>query len=537
MTFSLSPAVTVSEVDLTTSIPSVASSIGGVVGNFQWGAVNERKLITSIDNLREVYGEPTNTNFNDWYASANFLSYASNLYAVRVVANDAYNASNVSSDTIQIDNLQDFENNQVTLDGLNDQFVARYKGEYGNKISVSWAGTTDFSSWAYNNFFEFSPLSENGVLKEICLVVLLDGVVVESFTLATEPDAKDFNNTNYYIKTLINRTSNYIYVLENFITSNTTGSSPSYTTGIISLSNGKDGDISSGNEAIYKNAIDLFADSQQFDLNFCIQTGTKVLGKYWIDNVCEIRKDCIAIVSPEYTDVVSSTNKTTDIVSARAVFGSSSYAVMTDNYKYQYDRYNDVYRWVSFSGDVAGLMARATESGEAWTSFAGYTNGRIKGVERLAYNPNKAERDLLYKNQVNPIITEGNDGVLILGDKTLLNRPSAFGYYNVRRLFIVIEKAIATASKYNLFDFNDNFTRTNFRNMVNPYLRTVQSRRGIIDFRLVCDTTNNTPYIIDAGQFVADIYVKPNRTIQGINLNFIATKTGVSFEEVITDNA
>ncbi|MCP4124975.1 MAG: hypothetical protein GY751_24805, partial [Bacteroidetes bacterium] len=197
------------------------------------------------------------------------------------------------------------------------------------------------------------------------------------------------------------------------------------------------------------------------------------------------------------------------------------------------DKYNDKYRWVPLNGDIAGLCARTDNNRDAWWSPAGYNRGQVKSVVKLAYNPQKAHRDALYQKQINPVVTFPGQGTILFGDKTQQTRPSAFDRLNVRRLFIVLEKAIATAAKFSLFEFNDEFTRAQFRNMVEPFLRDVQGRRGITDFKVVCDDTNNTGSVIDRNEFVGDIYIKPSRSINFIQLNFIAVSTGVDFSEVV----
>jgi len=221
------------------------------------------------------------------------------------------------------------------------------------------------------------------------------------------------------------------------------------------------------------------------------------------------------------------------LVAWRDAISDSSYAVMDSGYKYQYDRYNDIYRWIPLNGDIAGLCARTDQTNDAWWSPAGFNRGQIKNVIKLAYNPRKAERDILYPNGINPVVAFPGQGTILYGDKTLQAKPSAFDRINVRRLFIVLEKAISRAAKYSLFEFNDSFTRAQFKNLVVPYLRSVQGRRGITDFLVVCDDTNNTPQIIDSNQFVGDIYIKPARSINFIQLNFIAVGTGVQFSEVV----
>jgi phage tail sheath protein FI len=258
------------------------------------------------------------------------------------------------------------------------------------------------------------------------------------------------------------------------------------------------------------------------------------LGNYIIDNICEHRKDCVAFLSPNFDSVINNLyQEVDDVIAFRNAITSTSYAVIDSGYKYMYDRYNDVYRWVPLNGDIAGLCARTDDTNDPWWSPAGYNRGIIKNVVKLAYNPSEAERDSLYKSDVNPVINVVGAGTLLFGDKTALGKPSAFDRINVRRLFIVLEKAISLAAKYTLFEFNDEFTRTQFRNLIEPYLRDVQGRRGIYDFRVVCDETNNTPEVIDSNRFIGDIYIKPARSINFIQLNFIAVRTGVAFNEII----
>ncbi len=239
-------------------------------------------------------------------------------------------------------------------------------------------------------------------------------------------------------------------------------------------------------------------------------------------------------VSPEFSDVVdNSGSEDTDVASTAGTYTKSSYAVMDSGWKYQYDKYNDVYRWIPLNGDIAGLCARTDSERDPWFSPAGVNRGIIKNVVKLAWNPTKANRDALYKVGVNPVVTFPGEGTILYGDKTLLSRPSAFDRINVRRLFIVLEKSIARAARSSLFEFNDEFTRAAFVNLVEPYLREVQGRRGIYDFRVVCDITNNTPEVIDRNEFIGDIYIKPARSINFIQLNFVAVRTGVAFEEVV----
>ena len=275
------------------------------------------------------------------------------------------------------------------------------------------------------------------------------------------------------------------------------------------------------------------ANAELFDVSLIPVVGVaadNATARYVLDNVAESRRDCVVFVSPTSQNIVDATAMVND---KNAFFNKdSTYAVVDSGWKYQYDRYNDVYRWLPLAGDIAGLCARTDQIAEAWFSPGGYTRGQIKNVVKLNWTPGKAARDLLYRNQINPVVTQPGLGTLLFGDKTCTQKPSAFDRINVRRLFIVLEKTIATAAKFQLFEFNDDFTRSQFRALVEPFLRDVQGRRGIIDFRVVCDDTNNTAEVIDRNDFVADIYIKPARSINFITLNFVATRSGISFEEI-----
>ena len=261
--------------------------------------------------------------------------------------------------------------------------------------------------------------------------------------------------------------------------------------------------------------------------------------------VAESRKDAIAFISPyrgaAITDTSSQTAETIrdidtiteNVVSFYAPITSSTYAIFDSGYNYMYDRFNNTFRYVPLNGDIAGCCARNDINNFPWYSPAGTTRGAILNAVKLAYNPGKIQRDRLYTNRINPVILSPGDGIILFGDKTGYGKASAFDRINVRRLFVYLENAISAAAKDQLFEFNDELTRTNFVNVIEPFLRDVQSKRGIFDYVVVCDETNNTPAIIDANEFVADIYIKPAKSINFIGLTFIATRTGVAFEEVI----
>jgi hypothetical protein len=374
--------------------------------------------------------------------------------------------------------------------------------------------------------------------------------------LSRATDAKNDDGAANYYKEVINQGSRWIWFANDRANavSNTAENLASSTNDapyVQSFVGGTDSVAESSGDALAPviRAFDLFKSAEDVDISL-ILTGKSIGGSttfqgrtvigtqlpnYLIDNIAETRKDCVVYLSPERGDVVNNAagDIERDVTDFRNVCRSTSYAVMDSGYKYQYDKYNDVYRYVPLNGDTAGLTAYTADIRDAWWSPAGFNRGNIKNLVRLAWNPKKAERDVLYKNGVNPVVSFPGQGTVLFGDKTLLAKPSAFDRINVRRLFIVLEKAIATSAKFTLFEFNDAFTRASFVNLVTPFLRDVQGRRGITDFVVVCDETNNTGEVIDRNEFIGDIYIKPARSINFIQLNFVAVRTGVEFSEVI----
>ena len=427
------------------------------------------------------------------------------------------------------------------------------------------AGDTIERYWGYWGQVEAAPGQSNymkdqgnTVAQDEIHVIVIDedgdvsgvpGTILEVWQrLSRATDARGEDGADIYYKNVINQSSNWIWwsntidgVAERsalLTASSASGSTP------VTMSFGFGRDIaaegSSSIQGDVMRAYDKFKSAEDYDISLVLAGKSsggvhgEQLANYIIDNICERRKDCVAFISPEKNDVVANaTDITEDVVQFRNVLRSTSYAVLDSGYKYMYDKYNDIYRWIPINGDIAGLCANTDDTRDPWYSPAGFNRGNIKNVVKLAWNPKKAERDVLYKNGVNPIVNFPGQGIVMFGDKTLLAKPSAFDRINVRRLFIVLEKAIATAAKFTLFEFNDEFTRASFVNLVTPFLRDVQGRRGVTDFAVICDETNNTGEIIDRNEFVGDIYIKPARSINFIQLNFVAVRTGVEFSEVI----
>jgi len=386
------------------------------------------------------------------------------------------------------------------------------------------------------------------------------GSVLEIFSFVSQAsDARTAQGgTNYYVN-VVNNGSQYVRWTDHdasltdageSTTAAIAGSSATYAStagkaGIITstLSGGVQTTNSPAKPSVGEldTAYQFFADSATVDINLVMAGECPTGGSNGtahatnIIDLCEARKDCVAFISPRREDVVSVTSAITQTSNVKAFFdglSSSSYAVFDSGYKYIYDRYNDVFRYVPLNGDIAGVCANTDQVADAWFSPAGLNRGQIRGAVKLAFNPNKAQRDILYPARINPVISEAGQGTFLFGDKTALARPSAFDRINVRRLFLVLEKAIANAAKFQLFEFNDDFTRAQFKNLIEPFLRDVQGRRGITDFKVICDETNNTGEVIDRNEFIGDIYIKPARSINFITLNFIAVRTGVEFSEI-----
>ena len=634
MAFQLSAGVNVSEIDLSTVVPSIASSIGAFAGKFAWGPANEVVTISDEIRLVERFGKPTNDNYEYWFSAANFLAYSNNLKVVRSVASDSYNSvsrkplgtvtivnggegysngtivlvpiannghqaeveftvdangtiinaeiidpgsfsGNLPAITVGalgganaiisgafanpplIENEIDYQLNHSSGDDAYGEFAAKYPGELGNTIRVEMCDSAngDYSDWSYANLFTDEPATSdyvaglNGQNDELHIVVIDEdgkftgsaGAVLERFAFVSKAsDAKNPDGTSNYYKDVINTRSRYIWWLSHPLSVTNWGDTAASTeydsleeAKTESLRGGANGTVTDNYIA---NSYSQVSNPDSVDISLIIAGPAGNTVATAIIDIAESRKDCVAFISPLKADVVDNygTEASSVLLYRNTTLNkSSSFAVMDSGWKYQYDKYNDTYRWVPLNADIAGLCARTDLERDPWYSPAGSNRGIIKNIIKLSWNPTKAERDDLYVKGINPVVSFPGEGTMLFGDKTLLARPSAFDRINVRRLFIVLEKAIARAARSSLFEFNDQFTRAQFVNLVEPYLRDVQGRRGISDFRVVCDETNNTAEVIDRNEFIGDIYIKPARSINFIQLNFIAVRTGVRFEEIV----
>ena len=674
MGFQVSPGVNVSEIDLTTIVPAVATTSAGFAGCFRWGPVGERVLVDSPNRLREIFGPPDDNTSNFFFTAYNFLGYGNNLSIVRAFGNSAGNANSLNTQGVLIKNRSHFDGG-ASASLSTAEFIAKYPGGLGNSIAVvvfddngrtggaslgltgalpigqtsitggfsgggnvgrtllegdriifangdvhtiteTVSGVSMSGDLAGNNttinftpalreakaagstleiesrFAQFFPAAPSttdsvaaagGTNDELNIAVIdHDGKwtgnkleVLELYPgVSKATDAVDFQGNKLFYKEQINDRSNYIWARANLaginsgdndktttfnsITSSyintgvggftgvSANASPAHSGRILALSGSQDDNLTTygatvGNGDLVT-AYKEFEDPESVDCSLLLGGPADATVQSILVDICDARKDCIAFLSPVQSaaDPAGLVQDKTTEDAAKAVVNfrdntlnkSSSFAVLDSGFKVMLDPYNDVLRHVPLNGDIAGLCARTEQEQEAWFSPAGFNRGQIRGVVKLDFNPRQTQRDELYKSGINPVVSFPGEGTVLFGDKTLQSKPSAFDRINVRRLFIVLEKAIATAAKFLLFEFNDEFTRAQFRNLVVPFLRTVQSRRGLTDFKVVCDETNNPGDVVDRNEFVGDIFIKPNRSINFIQLNFIATPTGVDFTEV-----
>lgn len=467
-------------------------------------------------------------------------------------------AVDTSAETITIRQLDDPAGSGLIADLADDSYVKRY--------------------WRFSDLFDTAPgtsefATARGVLDDEIHIVVYDSSgrqtgfdndvagerlnsVLETFAFVSKhPEATTPQGNSNYYPDVIYRDSKFIYwgdhptaaidasgdwgqPLSSDLSVQGSSAFNKLSTGVenvdrSTLANGTDDYAVTDGEQLTSYA--RFDDGEAVDVNLIMAAkATSTLATNLI-TIVEKRKDALVFISPERSDVVGvadSNTQTTNVKNFFDLLPSTSFAVFDSGYKYQYDRFNDVYRYVPLNGDIAGVTAFTESVADAFFSPAGFTRGQIRGAVKLAYEPNKDQRDTLYKARINPVNSFPGQGTVLFGDKTALAKPSAFDRINVRRLFIILEKAIATAAKFQLFEFNDEFTRAQFKNLVEPFLREIQGRRGITDFKVVADESNNTGEVIDRNEFVADIFVKPTRSINFITLNFVAVRTGVAFTEI-----
>ena len=537
----VSPGIVLRERDLTNAVavPSQANT-AAFVGSFEKGPVGVITTISSESELISTFGKPNDSNYEDWYVASTFLSYGGTLQVVRVESANLANADDAGAGIL----LRSDDDQAAQAGTTTYHFAARTAGTLGNSLKVSTidGSTTTYATDTYHGTALWSSLAPAPASADITHVAVIDedgaisgvaGTLLETFLYVSRDTAAiDGEGASAYLPTVINRKSRYVYADD----------LPAAGGEALSLSGGVD-DYAVGISGV-QTALNLFLDVENITIDFVLaggsitggaqpgaDTATKQLAAIAI---ADGRKDCIAFCSP-YRDFVALSDPTAQkdaILTHFSSFPSSSYAVLDSGYKYIYDRFNDKYRYIPCNGDIAGLCVQTSLTAEDWYSPAGLQRGNLRNAIKLAYTPTKAHRDELYLQRINPITSFPGQGIVLFGDKTAQSTPSSFDRINVRRLFLNIERRVQAAARGVLFELNDTTTRGSFFSTVNAYMEEVRAKRGVTDFLVVCDETNNTADVIDRNEFVADIYLKPARSINYITLTFIATKTGVSFQEV-----
>lgn len=569
MVFPTSPGVYSQEVDLTTGVPAVSVSTGAIVGAFNWGPVLEITEVTSGVQLATKFGQPDSNTANSFFTAWNFLQYSTDLKTVRSLGAGSKNATANGAGAL-IMNSTDYFNNVYSTTQTNS-FTARYAGALGNSLEVvvfantiTWsanAANTADPNYTFANQFNFAPntspyvstVTNGAVTGDELHIVVIDrlgritgqaNTILEVFPSCSRLiDSQSPTGVSNYYKSVLWQNSKYVYntgipaanvVLWNMSVAAANGLNLQANTdaspNLALLTGGLDGTVSAANTVT---AQALFADPVQADISlFMLADGGQTEAQNMIA-IANQRKDFVVFASPPLANTLNPAGPVAPINNYYNGLTRSSYVVADTGWKYQYDQFNNVYRWVPLNGDIAGLCAQTDNTNDPWWSPAGLRRGQIQNSIKLAYNPSLADRNSLYQNAINPVVTFPGEGTMLFGDKTFLNYASAFDHINVRRLFIVLEKTITKASRAQLFEFNDSFTQAQFVNLVTPFLRSVQGRRGITNFKVVCDDTNNTPSVVNGNQFVGDIYIVPNKSINYILLHFVAVDSGVSFSSIV----
>ena len=601
MTMYLSPLVDVNELDLTTTIPAVATSIGVTVLRDTWkGPELKTQLINDIDELTEKFGVPEEAvgtgsfqhgqSYEDIMSAAGFLQYGSNLYCTRVLAPNAtfsgahgtvtsggtftqYTSGAVGA--YQLSDLEsldpdEYADEDLVFDvgrednGAEMSFIAQSRGDWGNYVQIAIVGrdtydgvtagtpaaTLGISATLYDDIdsqvdTSFSDNNEFLILvkrakQENINKAVVPYQIVETHLVSTDPTAVDDGGANIYVENWINANSNYIRVQVSATIKNKSFKNK-YQETYTNLGGGVRNNLDSITDADIISAFELYQDPETIDVNIFVDSNKSTDVKSVINTISIARADAVGVLDVPKSLVVNNRgNEATDLRDYRRGLHAelnlninSSYVATYGNWLNVYDKWNSKHRWIPCSGHVAGIYANTDDVSEPWFAPAGLNRGIIQNVRKLAWNPAKGERDILYKNGLNPIVSFPGQGKVVFGQKNMLDKSSAFNRVNVRRLFIIIGKSVSTALKFFLFEPNDSFTRLAVINMIDPFLRDVVARRGVFDYMIVCDERNNTAERIDRNELWIDVYVKPTRAAEFIVLKLIDTKTGASFTELI----
>jgi phage tail sheath protein FI len=583
-----SPGVAIVEKDFSAVVGFNSSSAAAIAGEFKLGPLNQPILVSSVEELEGYFGKPTDANYKEWFSAWNYLQYASALWVTRIKATGVKNACALASGAsagITIDNAEVYETTSGATLIAAGEFICKQPGIIGNSLKVvaidadTWAAfiadntlTSEskhlkdyIASGAPNTSTYVAENAGNVSANDEIHIIVIDatgaitgvaGRILEVHEgLSKCGDAMDFEGRSIYYANYLNARSNWIYWANHPSTAGATGTlswgilASAASTGSFkemaslykeTFEAGTDGSLTDVDKtSALQSGYGNYINKDQYDIAYLITVDFPIaVTKYIIQSVAEVRKDCIAFISandssaPFFDKSTLVTNLGTFRDTTLNV--NSSYAVLDSGYKYQFDGYNQKYRWVPLNGDVAGLCSRMDNEQESWYSPGGFNRGQIKNALKLSSVLDQASRDVLYPKQINPVVAFPGKGTVLFGDRTLQSKNSAFQSYHIRRLFIILEESIQDAAKYQLFELNSASTRGRFRGMVEPFLTSVKARDGLADFKVVCDSTNNPDDVAARGEFVADIYIKPLYSIQYIVLNFVATKSSVQFNQSVS---
>lgn len=587
----LSPEVRINEIDLTGFTQATRGGLPGyTVSPFQWGPA-EKPILVSDTTFERYFGPPNASIVQEWHSARNFLFYSGRLYVSRMISNTAKNAVALAEKTVEvqepvldgegnpvldgegnpaftpvtqtiptegilIENIEKFETITEGVSSLpvteTGHFVARYPGAFGNGLIVSAADASTFDDWEYSFYFDSKPgtseyAQERGGINDEMHVIIIDGsgnftgtpgTILERYAFVSKAlDTRSEGQNTYYLQA-INNASAYVYCLAPFEGYGVEAPEVAFTDlpeYKVTLAGGADNFSSLGDEDYMRNFAHYLSAE---DINGVIMfTGiaSKTVFQYCLDKVVDRRRDCVVVHTPPFT--LTRGQHQADaivnyVVSPTGINRSSSYGILSDNWKMIFDRYTGKTIWLPTNSDVAGCIARVGNTREPWFSPGGVEAGKIVNCMRLAWNPDKNDRDTLYKNGINSIINIRGQGPVLFGDRTMLRKASAFRQIHVRILFIYLRMDLGEVAAKMLFRLNDAITRANFRNLTEPYLRDIQGRRGLTEYRVICDETNNPPEVRVRQEFVGTVMVKPINSINFVTLNLVGVREGMEFDEI-----
>lgn len=539
MSYGLSPSIEINEKDFLVARRQTANRFAGTVANLNWGAVGLKTLIRDESDLVELFHEPDENNYADWYCVNNYNAYNDKLYVVRAIkdagsSNAGINITKTGTNSAYTELRKNADVELIPTFETDDKFkfLAKYPGAFGNKLSVALSTSADFATAEiinggvkFINVFEFAPTTD-----EVAIAVLLDDRVVERFIVSLKTGSKNFRGEANYIENYIERNSLFIYAFEN----TSQEDYASFTS--VELAGGAH---VAPEASDYIAAFNEFKNSDEVELNVLFiggainVTNSDTIVTHIIDNIIEKRRDIQFVfdIPTNELKVATMQGKIDNVVDFISVDinKNSSFAAYYPDAKYQYDRYNDVCRWLPINADVAGIYS----IGQAFEAPGGLNRGLIKNCRKLLFNPDEETRDILYPLGINSISTIKNIGHVVMGQKTLMSSASIFSRVDTRALFILLQKNAKDVARFYKFQKNNPTERRRFVSDIEPLFRTIQGLGGVEDYLIVCDESNNTGDVREANEMIADFYIKPEYSIEWIRLNFNATRATINFEEIV----